>query len=112
MNRGEGRHAVARAICHGQRGEIRKRYREGQEDQLGALGLVTNALVLWNTIYIQASLDHLREQGKDVKEEDKARLSPLSYKHVNMLGHYSFTLAEQVLNGQLRPLKRPSELGE
>jgi TnpA family transposase len=34
LNRGEGRHAVARAICYGQRGEIRKRYREGQEDQL------------------------------------------------------------------------------
>ncbi|MBE8111705.1 Tn3 family transposase, partial [Escherichia coli] len=33
LNRGEGRHAVARAICYGQRGEIRKRYREGQEDQ-------------------------------------------------------------------------------
>ena len=43
LNRRESRHAVARAICHGQRGEIRKRYREGQEDQLGALGLVTNA---------------------------------------------------------------------
>lgn len=28
LNRGEGRHAVARAICYGQRGEIRKRYRE------------------------------------------------------------------------------------
>nr|WP_262983627.1 transposase [Enterobacter sp. 9-2] len=37
LNRGEGRHAVARAICYGQRGEIRKRYREGQEDQLDAL---------------------------------------------------------------------------
>lgn len=112
LNRGEGRHAVARAICHGQRGEIRKRYREGQEDQLGALGLVTNALVLWNTIYIQASLDRLRQQGEDVKEEDEARLSPLGYKHVNMLGHYSFILAEQVMNGQLRPLKQPSELDE
>jgi TnpA family transposase len=43
LNRGEGRHSVARVICHGQRGEIRKRYREGQEDQLGVLGLVTNA---------------------------------------------------------------------
>ncbi len=112
LNRGEGRHAVARAICHGQRGEIRKRYREGQEDQLGALGLVTNALVLWNTIYMQAALDHLKQQGEGVKEEDEARLSPLSHKHVNMLGHYSFTLAEQVLNGQLRPLKQPSELDE
>jgi len=108
LNRGEGRHSVARAICHGQRGEIRKRYREGQEDQLGALGLVTNALVLWNTIYMQASLDHLRQNGEAVNQEDEARLSPLGYKHVNMLGHYSFTLAEQVQNGQLRPLKNPS----
>ncbi|MDX1585642.1 MAG: hypothetical protein R3222_02820 [Balneolaceae bacterium] len=31
---------------------------------------------------------------------------------VFMLGHYSFTLAEQVLNGQLRPLKNPAELEE
>jgi hypothetical protein len=45
LNRGEGRHKVARTICHGRRGEIRKAYREGQEDQLGALGLVTNAVV-------------------------------------------------------------------
>ncbi len=46
LNRGESRHAVARAICHGQKGEIRKRYTDGQEDQLGALGLVTNAVVI------------------------------------------------------------------
>ncbi|EME8859024.1 Tn3 family transposase [Enterobacter mori] len=46
------RHAVARAICYEQRAEIRKRYREGQKDQLGALGLVNNAVVLWNTLYM------------------------------------------------------------
>ncbi|QFT09991.1 MULTISPECIES: Tn3 family transposase [Vibrio] len=109
LNRGESRHAVARAICHGQRGEIRKRYREGQEDQLGSLGLVTNAVVLWNTIYMQAAITHLEIQGADLKDEDMARLSPLSYKHVNMLGHYSFTLAEQVINGELRPLKQPTD---
>lgn len=51
LNRGESHHAVARAICHSQKGEIRKRYTDGQEDQLGSLGLVTNAVVLWNTIY-------------------------------------------------------------
>ena len=111
LNRGESRHAVARAICHGQRGEIRKRYREGQEDQLGALGLVTNALVLWNTIYMQAALDHLKQQGETVREEDKVRLSPLTHKHVNMLGHYSFTLAEPVVKGLLRPLKQPERMG-
>jgi TnpA family transposase len=46
LNRGEGRHRLARRVFHGQRGELRQRYREGQEDQLGALGLVTNVIVL------------------------------------------------------------------
>jgi len=108
LNRGEGRHSVARVICHGQRGEVRKRYREGQEDQLGALGLVTNAVVLWNTIYMQSALDHL--QGSiEIKEEDEARLSPLGYGHINVLGHYSFTLAKQVKKGHLRPLNQPND---
>ena len=47
----ESRHRLARKIFHGQRGELRQRYREGQEDQLGALGLVLNAVTLWNTGY-------------------------------------------------------------
>ena len=96
---------MARIICHGQLGEIRKRYTEGQEDQLGALGLVANAVVFWNTIYMQAALDHTR-QAMDIREEDVARLSPLVYEHLNVLGHYSFTLTDQVRNGQLRPLNQ------
>jgi hypothetical protein len=61
---------------------------------------------------MQAALDHLSQQGEDIKEGDESRLSPLSHKHVNMLGHYSFTLAEQIMQGQLRPLKQPSERDE
>ncbi|EJK6552264.1 hypothetical protein ACKWO3_24195 [Escherichia coli] len=40
---------------------------------------------------------------------DIARLSPLCHGHINMLGHYSFTLAELVTKGHLRPLKEASE---
>ena len=90
LNRGEGRHAVARIICHGQRGEIKKRYREGQEDQLGALGLVTNAVVLWNTLYMDSALNHMQDKGLSIKQEDISRLSPLQHSHINVLGHYSF----------------------
>lgn len=104
LNRGKGRHAVARAICYGQRGEIRKRYREGQEDQLGALGLVTNAVVLWNTLYMQEALSWMRSNGEETGEEDIARLSPLRHGHINMLGHYTFTLSENIMNGELRTL--------
>jgi len=97
--------AVARAICYGQRGEIRKRYREGQEDQLGALGLVTNAVVLWNSLYMQEALSHIRTTtGETQDDEHIARLSPLMHGHINMLGHYTFTLPEDILKGELRPL--------
>jgi TnpA family transposase len=109
INRHEGRHSLARDTFHGRRGELRQRYREGQEDQLGALGLVVNVLVLWNTLYMEAALNHLRAAGGAVKEEDVARLSPLGHEHINFLGRYSFELTEPVLRGELRPLTLPEE---
>lgn len=105
LNRTEARHKLARTTFHGQRGEIRKRYREGQEDQLSALGLVVNVIVLWNTLYMEAGLDRLRSDRFEVKDEDVERLSPMSYEHINFLGRYSFTLPETIANGQLRPLQ-------
>lgn len=112
LNRGEGRHSVARAVFHGQRGELRQRYREGQEDQLGALGLVVNAIVLWNTLYMAAALKQLRDEGVEVRDEDVARLSPLVYRHINFQGRYSFALLEAVARGELRPLHDPDALDE
>ena len=109
LNRGEGRHALAREVFHGRRGELRQRYREGQEDQLGALGLVVNLLVLWNTVYMQAALDQLRTEGYEVKPEDVARLSPLGFGHFNFLGRYSFNLSEPIAKGNLRPLINPDK---
>ena len=51
---------------------------------VNSLGLVTNAVVLWNTIYVQATLNHLRQQSFEVRGENEARLSPLVHGHVNM----------------------------
>ena len=110
LNKGESRHSLARTVYHGRRGEIHEKYREGQEDQLNALGLATNAIVLWNTVYIQAALDYLRAQGEVIKEEDEARLSPLVRKHINFLGHFSFMLPKVVAEGQLRPLNVAEKL--
>jgi TnpA family transposase len=107
LNRGEGRHQLARVVFHGKRGELRQRYREGQEDQLGALGLVVNVIVLWTTIYMDAALDQLRAGGHGVRDDDIARLSPLGFDHINMLGRYAFTLPERVARGELRPLRDP-----
>jgi len=105
LNRGEDRHSVARAVFHGKRGELRQHYREGQEDQLGALGLVVNIITLWNTIYMDAVLEQLRREGYPLRAEDMARLSPLIFEHINFLGRYAFALPDAVAQGQLRPLR-------
>ena len=96
-------------MFHGKRGELRQRYREGQEDQLGALGLVVNMIVLWNTIYMQAALEQLRAEDYSVREEDVVRLSPLGHEHINLLGRYSFAVPEAVARGELRPLRNPAD---
>src|ERR1700688_593240 len=108
LNRTEGRHSVARVVFSGKRGELRQRYREGQEDQLGALGLVVNMIVLWNTIYIQAALDQLRVEGFLVSDADIPHLNPHVHEHINMLGRYSFAVPESVSRGELRPLRNPT----
>jgi TnpA family transposase len=108
LNRHEGRHSLARVVFHGRRGELRQRYREGQEDQLGALGLVVNIIVLWNTIYMDAVIKQLRKEGYPVRDEDVTRLAPTIHKHINMNGRYSFAIHESVARGELRPLRDPS----
>ncbi|MEU9428685.1 Tn3 family transposase [Streptomyces sp. NPDC048342] len=101
----ESRHKLARDICHGKKGTIHQAYRDGMEDQLGSLGLVLNAVVLWTTRYIDAAVAQLRAEGHDIKDEDVARLSPLKHKNLNVLGRYNFT-ASQPVDG-LRPLRDP-----
>jgi TnpA family transposase len=111
----ESRHKLARDICHGRRGQIMQAYREGQEDQLGALGLVLNAAVLWTTRYLDAAVAALRELPADAREhpvldEDVARLSPLRHANLNVLGRYTFR-ASGPAGGQLRPLRDPDAAG-
>ena len=72
----EGRHALGEKMFHGSRRELFQRYREGMEDQLGALGIALNCVVLWNTVYTDAALNRLRAQGYPVRDEDVARLGP------------------------------------
>lgn len=108
----ESRHKLARDICHGKRGQIMQAYREGQEDRLGALGLVLNAAVLWTARYLDAAVEQLRalpaEVGEfDVLNEDVARLSPLRHANLNVLGRYSLR-ATNPAGGGLRPLRDPN----
>ena len=82
--------------------------RQGQEEELGALGLLLNVIVHWNAIYMQEVLTQLKVEGWTIDEADLARLSPLIWRHIDFLGRYDFSLPEVVANGGLRPLCNPS----
>jgi TnpA family transposase len=99
----EGRHDLARRVFHGKKGEVTRAYYDGMEDQLSALGLVLNCIVLWNTVYMDRALGELRAQGYPVLAEDVPRLSPFVRRHVGIDGHYSFHRPD--LGGTHRPLR-------
>ena len=62
---------------------------------------------------MQDALDHLRHNGLPLLDDDTAKLSPLRNEHMNVHGHYSFTLADTVLAGKHRPLNQlTTEFGE
>jgi TnpA family transposase len=112
LTRHESRHKLARHVFHGRRGQLRQAYREGMEDQLGALGLVVNVLVLWTTLYMDRALAQLRGHGAVVNDDDVARLSPLGTNHINVLGRYHFSLPVAIARGDFRPLRDPAEFDD
>jgi hypothetical protein len=68
-------------------------------------GLVLNCITLWNTVYLDAALARLRDEGYPVRDEDVVRLSPYVRRHLNVHGHYSFQLPDLV--GTRRALRDP-----
>jgi TnpA family transposase len=102
----EGRHALARKICHGRKGELFHRYERGLENQLGVLGLVLNCVVLWTTVYLDAAVRQLKAQGYPVREQDMARLSPFVHRQLGVHGAYSFLLPD-LEPGAIRELRDP-----
>jgi TnpA family transposase len=101
----EERHGLAKHLFHGRKGELREAYHAGMEDQLGALGLVVNAVTLWNSVYLDLALTRLRESGYPVLDEDVARLHPYWYAHINVHGHYTFQ--PPTWTSVRRPLRDP-----
>ena len=105
LNRGETRNGLPRDVFHGQRGQLRKHYQAGQENQLDTLGIMISIIVLWPTVYIQAALDHLAATGHHPGPADVARLSPLGHPTINLNGRHQ-TTSRPPTSG-LRPLRGP-----
>jgi hypothetical protein len=68
---------------------------------------VTNAVIVWNTVYMAAVVEQLKHEGVPVHDDDLAHVWPTRYAHINMYGKYRFNVEEAHARQGLQPLQRP-----
>jgi TnpA family transposase len=105
LNKGEARNALARAVFFNRLGEIRDRSFEQQRYRASGLNLVTAAIVLWNTVYLERAVEKLRELDKPIDDSLLQYLSPLGWEHINLTGDYIWRQNRKIEDGQFRPLR-------
>lgn len=105
LNKGEARNALARAVFFNRLGEVRDRSFDHQRYRASGLNLVTAAIVLWNTVYLEHATQALREIGKPIDDTLLQYLSPLGWEHINLTGDYIWRQNRKVESGQFRPLR-------
>jgi TnpA family transposase len=105
LNKGEARNALARAVFFNRLGEIRDRSYEQQRYRASGLTLVTAAIVLWNTVYMDRATEALKKQGSKINPDWYQYLSPLGWEHINLTGDYIWQQSKNIQKGKFRPLR-------
>lgn len=105
LNKGEKLHDLRKFLFFAREGVVSQKYEEGQANQAGCLNLLTNAVIVWNTVYMQAALEAIRQEGYPVQEEDLAHLWPIRFAHIHRYGKYEFNVEAARKRVGLRPLK-------
>jgi TnpA family transposase len=90
LNRGEARRSLARWLFFANRGEFRTGDYEEIMNKASCLSLLSNAVLVWNTLAITKIVTLLQGAGVAIADEDLAQISPLMQQHVIPNGTYHF----------------------
>ncbi len=88
LNRGEFRHTLAKWLFFANQGAFRTGDYEEVMNKASCLSLLSNAVLVWNTVHIDRIVAQLRAAGNIILDEDLARVSPLLRKHITPNGSY------------------------
>lgn len=105
LNKGEEVHGLREFLFFDNKGQIRKQQPDELVNLAGCLNLVSNAVIVWNTVYLQAAIEELRRRGEVIREADLVRLSPVRFRHINRYGKFRFDLGDDLASSGLRPLR-------
>jgi hypothetical protein len=108
LNRGERRHQLARRLFFANQGACQTGDYEEMMTKATCLSLLSNTVVVWNTVQMTRIIDQLRANGETMAAEDLARGSPLAFAHVIPNGTSFVRQAPRQSSGghrgELRPL--------
>jgi TnpA family transposase len=105
LNKGEAKNTLARAIFFNRLGEMRERSFENQRYRASGLNLVIAAIVLWNTVYLERTIQHMKDNGQPLDENLLQHLSPLGWEHINLTGDYIWRQDSLIKKRFFRPLQ-------
>lgn len=105
LNKGEARNALARAVFLNRLGEMRDRSFENQRYRASGLNLVVAAIILWNTVYLERTIQALRDSGQNIDENLLPHCAPLGWEHINLTGDYLWRQNRIIELGNFRPLR-------
>src|ERR1700752_5001579 len=90
LNQGEAVHSLQRAVYNGMITAKHGRTTEQLGAISGALTLLANIVMAWNTHRMQAAIDR---DPNDYPDDVLSRCAPIGHKHINMRGILTFDLA-------------------
>ncbi|HRQ41564.1 MAG TPA: Tn3 family transposase [Chloroflexota bacterium] len=70
LNKGEEVHGLRDFLFFDNKGQIRKQQPDDLANLAGCLNLLSNAVTVWNTVYMQAAIEELRRRGHTINEAD------------------------------------------
>ena len=90
LNRGESYHKLVRAVAYANAGRLRVRTDLEQQLWSECSRLLSNCVIYYNACILSQILDYA-ERTKDFELADRIKpISPVSWKHVNFYGEYTF----------------------
>ncbi len=110
LNKGEALHALRAHLMFANRGTIQRKSDEALNHQAGCLSLLTNSVILWNSIYMAEVLEQLEREQIPFNPDDIRHIWPTRFEHINVHGKYEFNLEQARQLVGLRPLRHPHSL--
>ena len=102
LNKGEARNALARAVFFNRLGEIRDRGFDQQRYRASGLTLITAAIVLWNTVYLEKAVTILGRNNEELDTSLFQYLSPLGWEHINLTGDYIWRKSDKIGDSKIK----------